>query len=177
MDADELGRLTTLCEVVGAIHSDRNKQRLNTRSYTEAKLVPSDNFLLKILWTKEFIRGQGYDLNAELCQVNMTTMRQKKVHSYLGKQSQFISIHYLIIKSLVEKVDLRILHCPTNEVVGDFFTKPLQISKGFKASGISYLEVNKNVAMWNSSRKNNRVSRVLGSYEGDGFLTFLVPTL
>ena len=44
----------TLSETGGAIASVSNKQKLNTHSSTEAELVASENFLLKILRTGRF---------------------------------------------------------------------------------------------------------------------------
>ena len=47
----------------------------------------------------------------------------------LGKCFHTINIRYFIIKNSVDKGELEILHCPTDEMLGDFFTKPLQGAK------------------------------------------------
>ena len=44
----------------GAIASGGNKQRLDTRSVTEAELVAAEDFLSKILWTDNFMYEQVY---------------------------------------------------------------------------------------------------------------------
>jgi hypothetical protein len=36
------------------------KQKLNTRSSTESKLVGMDNMMSSILWTRYFMKAQGY---------------------------------------------------------------------------------------------------------------------
>lgn len=114
----------------GAIASGSNKQKLNTMSSTEAKLVASDDFLPKILWTGEFILEKGYKISSTPYQHNQSAMiLQKKGRSTLGKQSRAIDVRFFAIKDSVEKNDLKIEHCPTDLMVGDFFTKPLQGAK------------------------------------------------
>ena len=43
----------------GAIISVSTKQKVNTRSSTEAELVSIDDVISKILWTKLFLQAQG----------------------------------------------------------------------------------------------------------------------
>ena len=44
----------------GAVQSLSKKQKLNTRSSTEAELVGADDIATQILWTKHFMEAQGY---------------------------------------------------------------------------------------------------------------------
>ena len=46
----------------GAIQSVSCKQKINTRSSTEAELVSFDDVLAKIMWTKLFLEAQGYEV-------------------------------------------------------------------------------------------------------------------
>ena len=50
----------------GAIQSVSRKQRLNTRSSTEAELVGADDNATKILWTKLFMECQGYKITSNI---------------------------------------------------------------------------------------------------------------
>ena len=43
----------------GAVQSISRKQKLNTRSSTEAELVAADDAAVMILWTKLFLEEQG----------------------------------------------------------------------------------------------------------------------
>ena len=54
---------------------------------------------------------------------------ETKGKSSLGKRSRAMSIHYFAIKDSVDKGDIKILYCPTEKMLGDYFTKPLQGSK------------------------------------------------
>ena len=44
----------------------------------------------------------------------------------LGKRSRAINVRYFAIKDSLDRGDIEIQHCPTEEMVGDFQTKPLQ---------------------------------------------------
>jgi len=43
----------------GAAYSTSCKQKLNTKSSTEAELVAIDDVMGQILWTQNFLNGQG----------------------------------------------------------------------------------------------------------------------
>ena len=46
----------------GVVTSVSKKQKLNTRSSTEAKLVGSDDIMGDILWSQKFLDAQGYNI-------------------------------------------------------------------------------------------------------------------
>ena len=46
----------------GAPITGSQKQKLNTRSSTEAELVGVDDFITKVLWTQLFMEEQGYEI-------------------------------------------------------------------------------------------------------------------
>jgi len=50
----------------GAVQSGSAKQKMNTRSSTEAELVGVDDVISNILWTKFFIEEQGYDVEKNI---------------------------------------------------------------------------------------------------------------
>jgi hypothetical protein len=47
----------------------------------------------------------------------------------LVKRTRALNIRYFFITDQVEKGNAQIEHCGTNEMAGDFFTKPLQGEK------------------------------------------------
>jgi len=51
----------------GAAQSISRKQKLNTRSSTEAELVGADDVSTMILWTKLFLEEQGYKVEKIYC--------------------------------------------------------------------------------------------------------------
>ena len=46
-----------------------------------------------------------------------------------GKRTRHINIRYFYINDRIEKGDLEIKHCPTDDMLGDFMTKPTQGKK------------------------------------------------
>ena len=107
------------------------KQKLNTRSSTEAELVGVDDVITMILWTKLFMEHQGYPIEKNiLYQDNQSAiLLETNGRKSAGKQSRALNIRYFFVTDQVEKGNLVIEHCPTDAMTGDFFTKPLQGQK------------------------------------------------
>jgi hypothetical protein len=60
----------------GAILSASTKQKVNTRSSTEAELNGIDDYIAQIVWTKNFLEAQGYGVNDTIIyQDNMSTIK------------------------------------------------------------------------------------------------------
>jgi hypothetical protein len=58
----------------GAIYSSSQKQKMNTKSSTEAELVGINDVLPQAQWTKYFLEAQGYGTNNLMYQDNQSTM-------------------------------------------------------------------------------------------------------
>ena len=122
----------------GAITSLSRKQKLNTRSSTEAELVAVDDCMSQVLWTKHFLEAQGYETKASLVlQDNESAIKlEKNGHKSVGQRSRHIEIRYFFITDQIQKGNVQVEYCPTDEIEGDFMTKPLQGHKfvGFRRS-------------------------------------------
>ena len=112
----------------GAIQSISRKQKLNTRSSTEAELIGVDDAATMILWTKLFMEEQGYQVKKNvLYQDNQSAiLLEKNGRRSAGKRSRALNIRYFLITDQVEKGNVVIDYCPTEEMIGNFMTKPLQ---------------------------------------------------
>ena len=115
----------------GGIASGSMKQRINSRSSTEAEIVACDDFLAKMIWVKNFLQEQGIPLKQNfLGQDNKSAIiLEEKGRASLGKQSRAMNVRYFAIKDHVERQELTVHYCPTEKMVADFFTKPLQGGK------------------------------------------------
>jgi hypothetical protein len=104
------------------------KQKLNTRSSTEAEVVGADDFMPAICWTRYFMQAQGYEIKDNiLYQDNKSAiLLQKNGKASSGKRTKHINIRYFFITDRVSQGELSVVWCPTGEMVGDFATKPLQ---------------------------------------------------
>jgi hypothetical protein len=104
------------------------KQKLNTRSSTEAELVAADDMATMILWTQLFMDAQGYDITRNiLYQDNKSAiLLETNGKKSSSKRTRALNIRYFFLTDQVEKGNISIEYCPTAEMTGDFFTKPLQ---------------------------------------------------
>ena len=115
----------------GALQSISRKQKLNTRSSTEAELVGVDDISIMILWTRFFLEHQGYDIEKNIIyQDNKSSiLLETNGRKSAGKRSRALNIRYFFISDQVEKGNVIVDYCPTEQMVGDMLTKPLQGNK------------------------------------------------
>ena len=46
--------------------------------------------------------------------------------SSCGEKSRHIHIRYFFIKDILKREDIELVHCPTERMIADYYTKPLQ---------------------------------------------------
>ena len=115
----------------GAMLVKSSKQKLNSRSSTEAELIGVDDAITMILWTKLFMEQQGYEIDENIIyQDNKSAiLLEKNGRKSAGKRSRAINIRYFFVTDHVEKGNVSIEYCPTDDMIADFMTKPLQGQK------------------------------------------------
>jgi len=113
---------------VGSVMNLSRKQKLNTRSSTEAELVGVDDASVLILWTKLFLEALGYTIMKNVIyQDNKSAiLLETNGRQSAGKRSRALNIRYFFITDQVEKGNAAIEYCNTDDMVGDFHTKPVQ---------------------------------------------------
>ncbi len=112
----------------GTPMSMSRKQKLNTRSSTEAELVGPDDMSTLILWTRLFMEAQGYEIQKNiLYQDNKSTiLLEQNGKKSSSKRTRALNIRYFFLTDQIEKGNLIVEYCPTTEMVADYFSKPLQ---------------------------------------------------
>ena len=112
----------------GVIMSKSSKQKLNTKSSTEAELVGASDYLPSTIWAKMFLEEQGYKLRENaFYQDNQSAMKlETNGRASCGQKSRHIDIRYFFMKDRVKNENIKIVYCPTEQMLADFFTKPLQ---------------------------------------------------
>jgi hypothetical protein len=115
----------------GTIQSVSTKQKVNTRSSTEAELVSLDDVISKVLWTKLFLEAQGYAVKQNLIfRDNQSSMKlEMNGKTSSGKRTKHFNIKYFYITDLIEKDEMTIEYCPTESMLADYMTKPLTGTK------------------------------------------------
>ena len=104
------------------------KQKLITRSSTESELVAVDDLMPAILWTRNFLGAQGYETAEHIVyQDNRSAiLLEKNGKASSSKRTKHINIRYFFVTDRISKGDMSVEWCPTEDMTGDFFTKPTQ---------------------------------------------------
>lgn len=111
----------------GAFMDQCNKQKFNTRSTTESELVAVDEVMPKMIWAMHFLQGQGFETKTELHQDNMSTVRlEVNGKRSSGQRTRHLNIKYFFVTDQIEQGWLRVSYCPTDKMIADINTKPLQ---------------------------------------------------
>ena len=112
----------------GVVYGTSTRQKLTTRSSTEAELVAVDDIMSQVLWTRYFLEAQGYGIDDNVIyQDNMSTMLLvNNGRGSSSKRTRHINIRYFFVTDRVKKNEVRVEYCPTGDMVADYFTKPLQ---------------------------------------------------
>ena len=97
----------------------------------EAELVGVNDAMYLIIWTRLFLEGQGFKvIDNVVHQDNQSAMllaRNSKMSS--GKNTQHIKIRYYFVTDHIARGKVSLAYCPTDAMVADYFTKPLQGTK------------------------------------------------
>jgi len=112
----------------GIIDQKSSKQKMNTRSSTESEVVGNSEYLPKNIYFEMFMEAQGYKLRSNtLAQDNQSTMRMAtNGKSSCTSNSKHISIKYFWVTDRVKNGNIEVVHCPTRQMMADYFSKPLQ---------------------------------------------------
>ena len=108
------------------VYVKSGKQKIVTRSSTEAELVGLSDALSQILWTREFLCNQGLQLGpAIVYQDNQSTMCLANKGRSTSERTRHVKIRYFFIKHYIDANEIKIEYLPTGEMVADLLTKPL----------------------------------------------------
>ena len=111
----------------GPIDAKSTKQKLNTKSSTESELVALSDMSSKVIWCKNFLESQGEKLPpAQIYQDNLNTIGLVERGVAASDRTRHVSIRYFWIKDRMDRGDVEVIYKPTNEMVADILTKPLQ---------------------------------------------------
>ncbi|KAL7570585.1 hypothetical protein ACA910_017636 [Epithemia clementina (nom. ined.)] len=115
----------------GSIGGTSKKQKVNTRSSTEAEIIGMDDTIGQVLWSRLFMEAQGYPIEKSVIKRdNMSSMKlEMNGKASSGKRTRHLNIKYFFITDQIEKEQVKIEYCPTDELWADYMTKPLMGSK------------------------------------------------
>ena len=107
------------------------KIKINTTSSTQSKIVGVHDCSPQVMWTKYFLQNQELNVDTSFFyQDNKSAiLLAKNGCASRSNCTKHINIRYYFIQDHVENGDVTMVHCPTDEMTGDYFTKPLQGAK------------------------------------------------
>ena len=90
-----------------------------------------DDVIVQVLWTNLFLEEQGYKVNDTiLFQDNRSAILLEKNGRYSSsKRTKHIEAKYFFVTDCCARKLMKIEFCPTEHMIADFFTKPLQGKK------------------------------------------------
>jgi hypothetical protein len=127
----------------GVIYGTSTRQKLNTKSLTEAELVGVNDIMPQVLWTRYFLEAQGLTVSDSVVyQDNQSAiLLEKNGRASSSKRTRHINIRYFFVTDRITNGEVSVEYCPTKEMLADFFTKPLQGSQ-FKVLRDRIMNVN-----------------------------------
>jgi hypothetical protein len=104
-----------------------SKQKIVTKSSTEAELVGLSDSLGQVIWSRDFLVEQGYTMRpADVFQDNLSTMALAAKGRSTSERTRHVHIRYFFVKDRVASGEVCIKYMPTKLMLADILTKPLQ---------------------------------------------------
>ncbi len=109
-----------------------SKQKINTKSSTEAEVVGLSDKIGDVLWFKELLNEQeryksgNKQLPAIIFQDNKSAIRLMECGKSTSTNTKHINIRYFFVKDRLDAEEIKIVHLGTKAMIADVLTKPLQ---------------------------------------------------
>lgn len=111
----------------GTVYVCSKKQKMVAKSSTEAELLALGDELTSVLFAQHFLQAQGYaEKPAIVFQDNQSTIVMAEKGRSTSTRTRHISIRYFFVKDYIDRKEIEIRYKPTEDMLADFFTKPLQ---------------------------------------------------
>ena len=124
---EDMNSVTGIVIMIGqaTIYVKSGKQKIVTRSSTEAELVGVSDALSQILWTQVNLLNQRLRLGpATVYQDNKSTIYLANKGRSTSERTRYVKIRYFFIQHYLEEKEISIEYIPTGEMVADLLTKP-----------------------------------------------------
>ena len=114
----------------GHIFCKSAKQKIVAKSSTEAELVALSDASSMTAFQLNFLESLGYNFQpAIIYQDNKSTISLAENGRSNSERTKHIKLRYFFIKQYLDSGEFEIVHCPTDLMIADILTKPLQGSK------------------------------------------------
>ena len=110
----------------GPVYVRSVKQRIVTKSSTEAELVALSDEAGLIFHVEDFLTAQGYTCDIIIGQDNQSTIQMISTTTKENLRTKHIKVRYFWLRERVEKGELTIVYVPTEDMLADMLTKPMR---------------------------------------------------
>lgn len=111
----------------GAFHARSVKQKIVTKSSSEAEFVALSDEASRGLWCNYFLGAQGYNTPPLVqMQDNMSAIAIANKGRATAQRTRHINIRYFWITDYIDRGEMCLEHKPTHDMIADGLTKPLQ---------------------------------------------------
>jgi hypothetical protein len=110
----------------GPVFIRSTKQKIVTKSSTEAELVALSDEAGSVMSVANFVKLQGYVPMTRFCQDNMGTIAMIKNGQSKSLRTKHIKVRYFWLQEQLNEVDFKIDYVPTAMMIADILTKPMQ---------------------------------------------------
>ena len=111
----------------GPIFAKSTGQKINTKSSCEAELVGLSDSTGTVIWVRNFLMGQGYQVGpATIFQDNKSAISMISSGKANAERTRHIAIRYFFVKDRIDSKEVRVEYMRTGEMIADILTKPLQ---------------------------------------------------
>ena len=125
----------------GAVYAKSFKLKLVTKSSTEAELVAMAEALEIIAWSRHFLEAIGYHQKpTKVYQDNKSTMLIASRGPSSAGKSKHIKLRYFGVKAMIDNFEVMLQYLPTEDMIADVLTKPLQGALFAKLSALMHGE-------------------------------------
>ena len=136
----ESGKSHTGCAIVigdgGPVYNKSTKQKIVTKSSTEAELVGLSDTASQAIHMRNFVIAQGYDVGPVIIyQDNMSCMALMKRGGPCSDRSRHINIRHFWLCEKVDDGEVIIEHLGTERMFANVLTKPVQGAQFIRERG------------------------------------------
>lgn len=112
------------------VNVSSHKQKIVTKSSSEAELVCASDMIGLAYHAKDFLEGQSIPVkDITLHQDNTSTISMMCNGASNNSRTRHIRVRYFFIKERIDSKEVRVIHTPTDDMMADILTKPLQGKK------------------------------------------------
>lgn len=110
----------------GSFCSSSHKQKLTTKSSTEAELICAATSAGNSLGIRNYLISRGYDVDPlSLGQDNTSTIHVINNGLKSARRLKHLDIKIFFLRDYVEEKQMKVIHIPTEDMIADILTKPL----------------------------------------------------